>query len=234
MDRSALIDIQNQITRISKIFELPAAIKQIQKQINEIYSVQKIMSTCGFTESNEQLIYSNFSDGVNDNEVVENSVISKEDAKELENDIRDFIDNNIITNSKLKLNKQQQLMAIYNKWAARNPIVAKIFSKIMDFIFQYVISFIISCAIAVSNSNAIKLHEEQQPNASIVCTIPENSRIELMPIDIPYYYYIIYEDPATGEIYDGYIAKRATKLNKIEVIGEYELPASAQEYETKL
>ena len=153
--------------------------------------------------------------------------LTNEEAIELGEDVKEIVDKALNSSVNRKSNIYTDIHKKYLKWEEKNPIKAGVFKIIISIIIENLIIFFWSAfSTNVKTLVPLIIHEDSTAKSDVVCTVPSNSEIEIYPIKIPYYYYIMYTDPVTGDIYDGCVFKRTTKFEKIEAVDEITLPAS--------
>jgi hypothetical protein len=103
-------------------------------------------------------------------------------------------------------NWQQMLYGKFQKWKAKNPVIAAIF---LFFILQFIVMFMYDTAqsrIVMSHQTAIK----QLPSINAEIVVNVNQQNVFFVIDSQRYWVnVVFINPETGEIYEGWVSKRS-------------------------
>ena len=216
---------QKEFMGLSRIIEA-SVVSKWQETFEEISDLHNaIIEQDGLDISDYRIDY--------DNQVTEDRVcniekLSNEEVVELSEDIKEVFDKALNSAvSKSSSNIHNDIYEKYQKWEVKNPIKAGFFKMVIGIIIENLIIFLWSAfSTSVMTVVPLIMHEDSKASSEVVCTVPANSEVEIYPIRIPYYYYIVYTDPLTGDIYDGCVTKRAAKFEKLEAVDEIILPAS--------
>lgn len=128
---------------------------------------------------------------------VEEICVADSELDQLTADIREALDD--------PPNWQQRLMTKLLSWKARNPIVAYLLQQVLNLIILEIITLTFSWTATTLKS--VLVHEAPSTSATVVVQIEGAQNVEVIG-DAPYYYWVEFNDPRTGQTVQGYISKR--------------------------
>ncbi len=244
VDMSGISIFQEQITGVLNSIEMPvinwhnrfygltksieiSKLTEWQDAFGKFIDVQNIITEHGYSIDNFEIDDYNNNDEPDKGLICNTEALSKEETTELEEDINEIVDRAFNYSSSRRLNIYDEINKKYLKWETKNSFKAWIFKIVIAVIIENIVIFL--WGVFVSNVKTLVpliVHEESNAKSEVVCTVPADSAVKLYPLQIPYYYYIMYTDPITGDIYDGCVYKGKTKFEKIEAIDEITLPAA--------
>ena len=114
------------------------------------------------------------------------------------------------------LNWQQRLMSVLLKWKERNPIIAFLVALLISNIIWNL--FINAVSWTAKTVKASVIRNEPTSSAIETCRIQQAQHVIVIG-DVPYYYFIEFNDPNTNAPQRGYISKKS-----VQAISESETP----------
>ncbi len=105
------------------------------------------------------------------------------------------------------VNWQQKVMLIIEKWKRQNPVIANVFYILLQVIISLAIALALNMYTTVKQT---VIREMPSANAPKLIIVPKNHKMIVIG-EVPYYFEIEFEDPETGDSFQGWISKRSAK-----------------------
>lgn len=195
--------IQDMKQHYEKIFEPITRLKMNNismlstLSINSLF-LEKTLKAYSFTKIENGYKYV-FDDCLDNEEIITN-----DDISEMCDDINDIIENDL-DNKTIEKSK--------DKWKEKHPFVFEIILIVIGQILQILIGYIQPTAIT---NNTTNIYIDSSSKSTVICNIPENTKVTVLETDIPYMCKIIYTDTENLKDIEGYAAKRNIKIIKHE------------------
>ena len=107
-------------------------------------------------------------------------------------------------------NWEQRLMALFQTYQSQHPVFALIIKHLLDCILTLIITTLLSNRSIGSVDKTAYLREDPSSSAPVVVVIDKPQDIIILG-DVPYYYYVEFQDSSSTEPIHGYISKRSLK-----------------------
>lgn len=122
-------------------------------------------------------------------------------------------------------NWEQKLAEIFQKWATKHPVWAKI---LVGFIIQIMIAITANCIQTGITKFLATIRNEPDNRSETVAIFDQNQALSIIDDQIPYYYQVKFCDPETGKIKTGWVSKKCVMVIEEENIESETIPAETK------
>ncbi len=199
---TTLVQMAESLQRFNELYPLglSASFSELSKNLNQSWTDawnQNFGAISSSVLDNYINVYENYT-----NEFEDEELIKSEEIEEFRGDLATLFESE-------GENWEQKLTAIFQKWAAKHPVWAKI---LVGFIIQIMIAITANCIQTGITKFMATIRNEPSTRSETVAIFDQNQTLSIIDDQTAYYYQVKFCEPETGEIKTGWVSKKSVMV----------------------